>query len=437
MISGLPIIGNMLEFMQDRITVIERGYEEHGEVFAFRLAGKNVAMLLGPEHAATVFKMTDKELSSRESSAFLEPVLGQVGVLGGFERYMEERKIIAPLLGGRYMKDHVKAMVLETELWMVNAGDEGEFDLNDFCQHITMYVASRALLGDDFRQHVGKEFIEAFELLAHGIDPVLPPNLPLPRFIKRDKAHKFLVNLLSELIDERQTNAENYNDFFQKIVDAKLEDGSHFDKERLISIVLLLVFAGFDTTSAHLAWGIVSLLEKPDFLEIVTREVETVYTITDKLELKHLRELPHLNYAVMEVERYHPATDILMRVVKEDIQIAGYDIPAGWSLMISPAVSHKLERVFTNPDQFDPKRFNEERCEHAQHPNALMGFGGGLHKCWGMKFANNEIAIIIAMLLHRYHLTLDKTPKEVRIGGIVRPDATVYYQKRRGASQKT
>ncbi|MEO1289172.1 MAG: cytochrome P450 [Chloroflexota bacterium] len=430
MISGLPVVGNMIEFMKDKIALIERGYQEHGEIFAFRLGGQNFAMLLGPENAAKVFEMTDRELSIRESSAFLEPVVGKVGILGGFERYMEERKIIAPLLGGRHMKEHVRAMVVETSDWIDTAGQTGNFDINDFCQHITMYVASRALLGDAFRQHVGHEFVEAFHALANGIDQVLPANLPLPRFRKRDKARQELSILLGDLIDERRANPDQYNDFFQKIIDAELPDGSHFDKERLISLVILVVFAGFDTTSGHLAWTIVYLLEHPEFLDIVMQEVEEVYATTNTLELKHLREMPHLGYVVTEVERYRPAVQVLMRAVKEDIQIGSYHIPAGWSIMISPEFSHRLERVFTNPEQFDPKRFNDERCEHAQHPNTLTGFGGGLHKCWGMKFANNEIAIIVAMLLHEYHLELSNPSEPIWIGGMMRPNVTITYRQR-------
>ncbi|MEM9950490.1 MAG: cytochrome P450 [Chloroflexota bacterium] len=430
MISGLPLVGNMVEFMKDKIALIERGYQQHGEIFGFRLAGQNFAMLLGPENAEQFFAMTDKELSMKESMGYLEPVLGKVGILGGFEKYMEERKIIAPLLGGRYMKEHVATMVLETETWMEQAGEAGEFDINDFCQHITMYVASRALLGDEFRQHVGHEFVEAFHMLANGIDQVLPANLPLPRFRKRDQARKQLAVLLGDLIDERRANPENYDDFFQEIVNAELPDGSQFDKERLISLVILMVFAGFDTTSGHLAWAIVYLLEHPDFLEIVMQEIETVYATTDTLELKHLREMPHLGYAVTEVERYRPAVQVLMRTVKEDIEIGGYHIPAGWSVMLSPEFSHKLERVFTNPDQFDPERFNDERCEHAQHANTLTGFGGGLHKCWGMKFANNEIAIIVAMLLHKYDLQLSNAAEPLWISGMMRPNVSIKYQAR-------
>lgn len=431
MISGWPVVGNMVEFMRDKMAMIERGYEEHGEVFGFRLAGQNMAMLLGPEHAETFFKLTDKELSMQESMSYLEPILGKVGILGGFDRYMQERKVIAPLLGGRYMREHVTAMVTETQHWMREAGASGEFDINDFCQHITMYVAARALLGENFREMLGDQFVKHFHTMAEGIDQVLPPDLPLPRFKRRDAARKQLDIMLGQLVDERRANPGQYDDFLQEIINAELEDGSQFDRQRLISLIILMIFAGFDTTSGHLAWGIVYLLEHPEFLEIVRAEVDAVYATTDTLELKHLREMPHLNYAMLEVERYRPAVQVLIRTVREDIEVGGYRIPAGWSVMISPEFAHKMERVFSNPDQFDPERFNDERCEHAKHPNSLTGFGGGLHKCWGMKFAYNEMATIIAMLLHHYDMSLDKSPEQTWIAGMMRPDVVIKYKARK------
>lgn len=431
MVTGLPILGNMVEFMRDKIKFVERGYQQHGEIFAFNLAGQNMAMLLGPEHAETFFKLTDAELSIQDSMTFLLPVIGKVGILGGMERYMEERKIIAPLLGGRHMKAHIEAMTTELDVWMQEAGASGEVDINHFSEEISLRVAARALLGDNFRDMVGEEFISLFHDLANGVDQVLPYNLPLPRFRKRDKARAKLSDLMGSLVDERRANPDAYDDFLQYIVNAELADGSQFDKERIISLILLMVFAGFDTTSAHLAWGFVYLLENPDLLERAKMEVDAVFAETDTIELAHIRQMPHINYAMLEVERIRPAVQVLIRSVVEDVEIGDYLIPAGWSVMISPEFSHKLERVFTNPDEFDPQRFNDERCEHAQHSNSLTGFGGGLHKCWGMKFAYNEMATIIATMLHHYDLDLSNTPVEDSwIAGIIRPDVKLQYRQR-------
>jgi len=197
----------------------------------------------------------------------------------------------------------------------------------------------------------------------------------------------------------------------------------------IISLILLLVFAGFDTTSGHLAWGLVYLLTQPDYLSRVKDEVEAVFAQSEQIELRHLQQMPHLNYAMMEVERHRPAVQVLARYVREPIDVGGYHIPADWLVMLSPEVSHRLERVFSTPDTYDPERFNEERCEHAQHANSLIGFGGGMHKCWGMKFATNEMAVVIAMLIHHYDMTALDTPVEsVMMSGMLRPDTRIKYR---------
>lgn len=430
-VKGLPVLGNMFDFLGNKVGVIEKGYQQYGEIFAIKLAKQNVAVLLGPENAATVFALTDKQLSLKETSQFLVPIVGEVGALGTQENYTQERKIVAPILGGRYMKGHVEAMVKETEDWINGRSPSGIFDINDFAQHLTMYIAARALLGESFRENLGEEFVQLFHDLANGADQFLPPNLPLPKFRKRDQARKRLDQLLGDLIAERRAHPEQYDDFLQGLIEAELDDGSQFSTERIISLILLLVFAGFDTTSGHLAWGLAYLLEHPDYLVRVQAEVDAVFAQNEQLELRHLREMPHLNYAMTEVERYRPAVQVLARYVREPIEVGGYHIPANWLVMISPEVSHRMERVFTNPNQYDPERFNDTRCEQAQHANSLIGFGGGLHKCWGMKFAYNEMAVVIAMMLHTYQMTmLDVPVKSIMMSGMLRPDTRIQYETR-------
>ncbi|MEM7334684.1 MAG: cytochrome P450 [Chloroflexota bacterium] len=431
-VKGLPLFGNMLAFLQDKIKVIDTGYQQHGEVFAINLAGQNVAILLGPEHSQTFFALTDKALSIKEPTQFLVPVVGEIGSLGTHEGYLQERKIVAPILGGRNMKGHVAAMVRETKDWIAEQPSAGSFDLNEFSQEITMNVAARALLGDAFREGFGEEFVHLFHDLANGVDQFLPDSLPLPKFRKRDKAKKALDRLLLDLIHERRQNADQYDDFLQKMIEAELDDGTHFSDQRVVSLILLMIFAGFDTTSGHLAWAIAFLLERPDYLKLVQEEVGAVFEKSDTIELKHLKEMPHLNYAIMEVERFRPAVEVLARLVKEPIDIGGYHIPEGWMVMISPEYSHRLERVFSDPHQYDPERFNDERCEHAQHKNTLTGFGGGMHRCWGMNFANYEMAVIIALLLKTYDMEITPMPfKQKKIAGIWRPDVHVEFKTKK------
>lgn len=432
MVPGLPLLGSLLDFKQDRIDFVRRNYERYGEMFGFQLGPKKVAMVIGPELSEQFFKRTDTELSITESMQWLTPIIGEVMSLGGQEMYLQHRKIIGPILGGSHMAQHVDAMVKETRLLMQTMGDQGEFDINkDFAQVITMNVAAHALVGEDFRKSFGEEFVRLFHLLADGVDQVLPPNLPLPRFIRRDRARAQIGQMLAKQIEHRRQMANPPDDFLQKLCETKTDDGKLLEVDTVINLILLLIFAGFDTTSAHLAWGMVFLLENPEYGAMVQHEIDRVLGATPNPDAGIIRELTHLGYVMTEVERLQPAASVLMRVTTEDIELGGYMIPMGWMVMTSPAVSHRLERVWSCPDEYDPERFNEDRQEHRQHAFTLTGFGGGMHKCTGHKFAYNEMTLVLAMLFYEYAFEIVNPPvRPKEIEQIMRPSNRIRYRRR-------
>jgi sterol 14-demethylase len=60
LVSGaLPGLGHALEFRSDRTVLIRRGFEEHGSIFAIKLANQNMAILIGPENQRTFFMETE------------------------------------------------------------------------------------------------------------------------------------------------------------------------------------------------------------------------------------------------------------------------------------------------------------------------------------------------------------------------------------------
>jgi sterol 14-demethylase len=46
--GGLPFLGHALEFRRDPVGLIQRGRHQHGDIFAFRLFGRLVHVLIGP-----------------------------------------------------------------------------------------------------------------------------------------------------------------------------------------------------------------------------------------------------------------------------------------------------------------------------------------------------------------------------------------------------
>ena len=57
--------------------------------------------------------------------------------------------------------------------------------------------------------------------------------------------------------------------------------------------------------------------------------------------------------------------------------VQGMKIPEDHILVVSPAVAHKLDNVYTEPEKYDPERFAEPRMEDKKNgPFAFISFGG-------------------------------------------------------------
>ena len=152
-----------------------------------------------------------------------------------------------------------------------------------------------------------------------------------------------------------------------------------------------LMFAGHETTVGQTAWTIIQLLQNPDYLQIVKTELAENLPPSREIDNRVLNNLEHVGWAVQETTRMHPSADIVMRVVNEEIEFGDYRVPPGWLVFTAAGTAHRRPDLFADPDSYDPLRFAPGRAEDRQHRFAMIGFGGGMHKCAGMNFANNEM----------------------------------------------
>jgi sterol 14-demethylase len=124
-----------------------------------------------------------------------------------------------------------------------------------------------------------------------------------------------------------------------------------------------------------------------------------------------LQAMPLLYNCIKEALRMWPPLLFLMRKLMKDTVVGKYTIPAGDTIFASPAVSMRLDSVFTNPDVYDPDRFAAPRSEDEAKRFSFIGFGGGMHGCIGEQFAYIQIKIVVAELLNMY--TLKPVDKEL------------------------
>lgn len=429
--GGLPVIGHLVEMLRDREALFKRGYAEHGDLFTIKLGPQPVLVISGAEHNRVFYSETDKALNMQEGYAFLKASFGEVLFTASTEAYYNQRPLLQEIFKRERMTGYIEAMNVEVQKWLDSLGPSGEMDITAEMLHLTQFVAGRALIGKEFAQELGDEFWQEYAAISASLDPVLPPNLPLPKFKRRDRAKVKIAATLKRVIETRKQNPGQYNDLVSVMLATPLKDGTFLPEEQIVTTFMGLLFAGHETTAGQAAWLIALLLQNPEYRALVQTEIRDKVAYGAQIDAAVLHGLDHLYWAIDETTRLRPSADTQIRTVTTPTQIGAYEIPAGWRIMVSAATSHMKGDVFANPDQFDPLRYAPERGE-GKNPFAIVGFGGGIHKCTGMNFAKNEMAIITSLLFQQFDLELLSREIHVVTGnGANHPSAVrVRYQRK-------
>ena len=138
-----------------------------------------------------------------------------------------------------------------------------------------------------------------------------------------------------------------------------------------------LLFAGTETTATTLTWTIVYLLHHPDVMEKVQEEIDKVLGKNKKPSMLDKQKMPYVEATIMEIQRI---ADIVPLAVphggSEDVELRGYTIPKGTTVMPNLYAVHRDERIWEHPDQFNPSRFLDKNGEIIRR-SELIPFGVG------------------------------------------------------------
>lgn len=409
-----PDLGHLQELRERPVALMQRVYDELGEIGELNFAGNHVVMLMG-EAQECFFRASDEQLDQAEAYPFMKPVFGE-GVV--FDATPEERKkaLKNQALRGDFMKGHATTIANEVQAAMNKLGDEGEIDLLDFFSELTLYTSSACLIGKEFRNELTPEYFKVFYDLEKGTDAMayVDPHLDLPVFKTRDQARARLVELLEELFERRAANEDKTVELFDFLRTLKGENGEElYSVDKITGMFISMMFAGHHTTSGTAAWTLIELLRHPRIMADVVSELDELYADGRDISHQALREIPLLESCIKESLRLHPPLILLMRKVMYDFHYKDWIVPAGKLVGVSPSVSNRMAECFPDPQRFDPTRYTGDRAEDKQL-FSWIPFGAGRHRCVGAAFAMMQLKAIFSDLLRNFEFALSAPPDSYR-----------------------
>lgn len=224
------------------------------------------------------------------------------------------------------------------------------------------------------------------------------------------RVDEFYEKIMSEHQRERpQNDAPNLID---DVLELHRTDMQFLPETNLKAAVLAPFIAGLDTVPATSAFMLYNILKHPDVLAQMRAEADALFA--GGLSDHSLRQMDVTHRVALETLRLYPVGVGISRVAANSFEFAGYRIPAGTEILIAMSVPHILPKYYPDPDRFDIDRYRPERNEHKQR-GAFAPFGLGTHLCLGNRFAEVQIALNIATILHEADLRLDPPNYKMKI----------------------
>ncbi len=381
----------------------------------FRAPRIHSFMINQPELIARVLKDAPDDFPKSDRIAEgLKPLLGNSVFLTNGETWKRQRRIIDPAFEGGRLKETFPAMRAAAEACVARMGKQigtgRVLEVEEVTSHAAADVIFRTLFSLPIEHAVAAEVFSRFRDYQRS-QPLLnlAAFLPLPRWMPRffrsgTRANAAKIRgLIRELTETRmaQINAGTApDDLATKIMTTSdPETGEQFTTEEMVDQVAIFFLAGHETSASALAWALYLMALYPDWQERLAKEAcaleDESFSAMSKLKLS--RDV------FREALRLYPPVPMMVREAGCPVNFRDRAVPKGAQIVLSPWHLHRHERLWDNPDGFDPTRWHSENGKTCQR-QAYIPFSAGPRVCTGAGFAMVEGPLILSMILRHFQL---------------------------------
>ncbi|GAA4938486.1 cytochrome P450 [Nonomuraea thailandensis] len=278
------------------------------------------------------------------------------------------------------MRESVERMVhrLLDRLADLGAGGAPVDYIAEFASRLPIAVIS-ALIG------VAEDDQQWFRAMASDLTIALEGITNIGRLGTADQAMDELAGYFGDLIEHRRRHPAD--DMLTALVRAHDDGGAGLGHDELVGNLMLLLTAGFETTSFLLGHGL-------------------------RLAFEHPREAARLRGGdpdratayVEEVLRYETPVQATSRWAEAGMELLGTPLEGGTKVVLMLGAGNRDPRRFPGPTRFDPDRPDIQP----------LSFGAGPHFCLGAPLSRMEARIALPLLLRRFPALAAAEPPDHR-----------------------
>jgi cytochrome P450 len=416
------------QLFTDRLALMGDNAGTYGDVVRIAIGPKAMYLVNHPDLAKHV--LADNAANYHKGIGLQEArrALGDGLLTSDGDTWKTQRRTIQPVFQPKRISRQAAVVASEVDTVIKRlAGHDGPVEILHEMTGLTLGVLGKTLLDAE---------LGGYETLGHSFEAVqdqamfeavtlsmVPQWVPLKKQVEFRTAREDLRRIADELVEQRLANpVENGEDVLSRLIASGSAEGA--SRERMRDELITLLLAGHETTASTLGWAFHLIDEHPEVAERL--HTEAVEVLGDRLpEHEDLRKLTFTVAVVEEVMRLYPPVWLLPRIAQADDEIGGYHVPAGSDVVVVPYTLHRHPEFWTDPERFDPGRFDAANPAGRPPRYAYIPFGAGPRFCIGNSLGVMEAVFVLAMAAR--DLELRKVP-----GKVVEPEAMLSLRVRGG-----
>ncbi len=341
----------------------------------------------------------------------LNPLLGNSVFVTNGAVWKRQRRIIDPAFEGGRLRDTFPAMLAAGQAAVARLSP-GTVEVEAEMSHAAADVIFRTLFSIPIEHEVAAQVFTQFRDYQRS-QPILnlAAFLPLPRWMPRFHSRKTkataraIRGLIARLTEGRAADiaaGTAPDDLATKIMTtADPLTGERFDSAEMVDQVAIFFLAGHETSASALAWALYLLATHPDVQAKVAAEAET---LGDTPDFSAATRLKFTRDVFREVLRLYPPVPMMVRENTCPETLRDRSVAPGAQIVLSPWHLHRHERLWPNPDDFNPDRWQTDAGRQCGR-EAFIPFSSGPRVCTGAGFAMVEGPLLLAMLARAYRFT--------------------------------
>lgn len=401
---GSLITGHLHRIRHDVIGLLTESARDYGDVVRFKVGPLIFHLLNHPDHVAHVMIRNRKNYDkASRSSENIGLICGESLLTSNGPAWQLSRRTIQPMFHRAAVAGFVSTIADCTGTMLDSWTTREEVDVASEMMKLTFRVVGRCLFGAELEKeaHTVEGAMHTLVLHAYNrwqslINP--PPHWPTPANLKFHKALAEVDEIIARLIRKHRENPPEVPNLLTMLMSSEdSETGASLSDQAIRNEAITFLLAGHETTANALAWTLYLLCQHPGFMTSIRNQFQAV--CDDRLPT--MEDLPQLSEALHVFEesaRLYPPIWAMERHVIADDEIAGYHIPKGSGVIISPYTLHRHPEFWEEPETFRPERFLKR--DHASY----FPFGAGPRFCIGREFALAEARVILPMILRAFDL---------------------------------